>query len=108
MKPKHWEEAFNNMDTSQDGFVNFIEFQAFSTLLSEKAGREEQAMHADLKRIFSMFDKDGNGLLTKREIMSGLRDDAAITTVRQHPKLAILLKPRKWKAAFDVNRRAFF
>ena len=102
LKPKHWEEAFNNMDTSQDGFVNFIEFQAFSTLLSEKAGREEQAMHADLKRIFYMFDKDGNGLLTKREIMSGLRDDAAITTVRQHPKLAILLKPRKWKAAFDA------
>lgn len=100
LKPKQWQDAFARMDTSRDGQINFVEFQAFATLLAGKHEREVHSLKQDIEDVFHLFDKNGDGFVTKRELLAGMRDAKVRSRIENHPKLAVLMHPRKWQKAF--------
>lgn len=60
------DQIFNQCDFDQNGFIEFSEF------LTAVESSELQISKDNLKKAFSLLDKDGNGKLSKREIKEAL------------------------------------
>ena len=58
---------FNSIDTDKNGKIEFTEFLA--AVLNKKIFLKEERLY----EAFSMFDKKGNGKITKDELMSVLK-----------------------------------
>ncbi|XVF52027.1 hypothetical protein PTKIN_Ptkin04bG0232300 [Pterospermum kingtungense] len=67
--PDQVEALIQKADTNNNGLVEFSEFVALvaSELLSEKSPYTEEL----LKKLFKMFDRDGNGFITKEADTDG-------------------------------------
>ena len=58
---------FNSIDTDKNGKIEYTEFLA--SVLKKKTFLKEERLY----EAFSMFDKEGNGKITKDELMSVLK-----------------------------------
>jgi len=66
-------------DADGDGYISLPEFAA----LMESASADADAVEEDLRYAFSVFDADGNGLITPAELARVLRGLGESATVAQ-------------------------
>jgi calcium-binding protein CML len=75
------ENLTNKADTNNNGLIEFSEFVALVApeLIPEKSPYSEDQM----KQIFKMFDKDGNGFITASELASSMAKLGHALTVEE-------------------------
>ena len=59
-----WHELVNQLDTNHDGKIDYGEF------ITAAVNRARLLNEENLKIAFNLFDKDGNGVISKEEIRS--------------------------------------
>ena len=57
-----WEQLVNQLDTNQDGKIDYGEF------ITAAVNRSRLLNEENLRIAFNLFDKDGNGLISKEEL----------------------------------------
>jgi len=66
--PEEVERMMEQMDKDGDGFVDLSEFSEFHAGSGGNAGSTKE-----LREAFALYDKDGNGLISARELHSVLK-----------------------------------
>eukprot|EP00942_MAST-04A_sp_MAST-4A-sp1_P012100 g12100.t1 len=77
LKPKHFEEAFMEMNTAHDNHVTVDEFISFASGLT---------MKETLTKIFVIIDKEKTGKIDKTECLSNLSSNEDILKLIQQYK----------------------
>ncbi|KAK6251524.1 hypothetical protein SCA6_005529 [Theobroma cacao] len=79
--PDQVEALIQKADTNSNGLVEFSEFVALVApeLLSEKSPYSEE----QLKQLFKMFDRDGNGFITAAELAHSMAKLGHALTVEE-------------------------
>ncbi|XVF52315.1 hypothetical protein PTKIN_Ptkin05aG0008800 [Pterospermum kingtungense] len=79
--PDQVEALIQKADTNNNGLVEFSEFVALVApeLLSEKSPYSEE----QLKQLFKMFDRDGNGFITAAELAHSMAKLGHALTVEE-------------------------
>ena len=57
-----WEQLVNQLDTNQDGKIDYGEY------ITAAVNRIRLLNEENLRIAFNLFDKDGNGLISKEEL----------------------------------------
>ena len=57
-----WSELIHQLDTNQDGKIDYGEF------ITAAVNRARLLSEENLRIAFQMFDKDGNGYISKEEL----------------------------------------
>ena len=82
LKPKHFEEAFMEMNTAHDNHVTVDEFISFASGLT---------MKETLTKIFVIIDKEKTGKIDKTECLSNLSSNEDILKlIQQYDRLKYL------------------
>lgn len=68
-KMEHKEDIFSKADSNGDGSIDETEFEEFTTKLSEMTGK---SIDSD---SFSLYDTDGNGVLSKEELGNFMKEN---------------------------------
>ena len=96
LKPRAYESAFMEMDSTQTGHVTFPEFRSFCVAT---------IVESLLRNVFDTMDADGSGTLEKKEILKTIHDSRKLKVlhdaVQHFPALNKLLRPLEYTSVFE-------